>query len=262
MSTIRGVKDRRFKFVQLLNSMFEDQSLSLKAKGFIGYCLTKPSDWKFHVSHLCTALKEGERAIYSTLEECERLGYAIRYQTRKDNGDFGEWETLISDSKEEIAALKEDLKKDPGFQKMFTLRRFADARVADAQNAPPSNTDDIKILEEQQQQAAPPIAAVDKPIVSESIEYTTPSGLSKKISESEIYAHFVRKKFNTETIQKAIQKVKNKFEPIGNILKLLEIICEAIEREPRGKSLNEKYIPSHNVPLCTAKGVSGSLYTW
>lgn len=77
MATIRGVKDRRFKFVQLLNSMFEDENLSLGAKGFIGYCLTKTNDWVFHIDHLVSVLKEGEKAIYSIINECIDQGYAI-----------------------------------------------------------------------------------------------------------------------------------------------------------------------------------------
>ncbi len=98
MSIIRGVKDRRFKFVQLLNSMFEDPDLSLKAKGFIGYCLTKPSDWVFHVSHLCSVLKEGEKAIYSVISECIKNGYAYRFQDRSVTGQTGSMQIFVSDS--------------------------------------------------------------------------------------------------------------------------------------------------------------------
>lgn len=140
MCAIRGVKDRRFKFVQLLNSMFEDQNISLKAKGFIGFCLTNKEDWDFHISHLAKKLKEGERAIYSTIDELEEWGYAIRYQPHKKNGEFGTWETIVSDSKDEIALIKEELKDDPDFQKSFTDRRFAHAQAADAQSVPHNNT--------------------------------------------------------------------------------------------------------------------------
>lgn len=139
MSTIRGVKDRRFKFVQILNSMFEDPDLSLKAKGFIGYCLTKTEDWKFHVNHLCTVLKEREKAIYSTIDECISQGYAYRYQTRKENGEFGEWETIISDSKEEIIQITLEIKKS------FTLPQKGDADKGDPDSAPLSNNNNIAI---------------------------------------------------------------------------------------------------------------------
>ena len=161
MSVLRGIRDRRFKFTQVLNSMLEDEKISLKAKGFITYCLSKPDAWKFYISHLSSKLKEGEKAIYSTIDECIENGYAIRYQGRKENGgDFASWETIISDSKEEISLLKEELKNDPDFQKMFALRRFGDAQDAHPQNGPPSNTNGLDIHKEQQQQkaAAPPAA--------------------------------------------------------------------------------------------------------
>jgi hypothetical protein len=151
MSVIRGVKDRRFKFVQLLNDMFDDSNISLKAKGFIGHCLTKPSDWKFYVKQLCSNLKEGERAIYSVINECIDNGYAYRFQPRTENGDFLPWETVVSDSKYEIEQIKKEIESSPGFKKCLAHRRFADAQTADAQNVPPTNTCSLEIRKEQQQ---------------------------------------------------------------------------------------------------------------
>jgi hypothetical protein len=153
MSNIRGVKDRRFKFVQLLNSMFEDQDLSLKAKGFIGYCLTKPSDWNFNMTHLCSVLKEGEKAIYAVINECIEHGYAYRYQSHADNGDFLPWQTVVSDSKHEIQEIRREIEKS------LTLRGFGDAQTADAQNVPISNTELSNTEEKQQQGAEAPAAA-------------------------------------------------------------------------------------------------------
>src|SRR3954469_23524169 len=113
MSSIRGVRDRRFKFVQLLNCMFEDPNIGLKAKGFIGFCLTKKDDWKFHISYLCSVLKEGEDAIYSTINECIDHGYAYRYRTRDSKGKLGPVEFVISDSKVEILEVIKEIQSDP-----------------------------------------------------------------------------------------------------------------------------------------------------
>jgi len=153
MSIVRGVKDRRFKFVQLLNCMFEDQNLSLKAKGFIGYCLTKPPEWKFHVNHLCAVLKEGEKAIYSVIKECIEHGYAYRYQSRNSNGDFLPVEIIVSDSKEEIAEIKKEIESDATFKKFLPLPPFGDAIDSGAEEVSSSNTN-ISNTQEQQQQAA------------------------------------------------------------------------------------------------------------
>src|ERR1700677_2762578 len=122
MSTIRGVKDRRFKFVQLLNDMFEDNQLSLKAKGFIGYCLTKPEDWEFHVSHLCSVLKEGEDCIHATIRECIARGYAYRYRPRSPNGHLLNMVTIVSDSKFEIERTRKEHAECPSFKNSLPQR--------------------------------------------------------------------------------------------------------------------------------------------
>jgi|GEM_PF-1403507 hypothetical protein len=133
MSVIRAIKDSLNPFVQINKKVFDDPNLSLKAKGLIGFCLSKPDHWVFRINHLEKVLKEKEKALYSTLNECINQGYALRFQHRQKNGDFGLWETIVSDSKEEIQRLIKTLEKDPGFQKMFTLRRFGDPLNGDPQ---------------------------------------------------------------------------------------------------------------------------------
>jgi hypothetical protein len=111
MSVIRSQKNRENPFVQLDKRMFEDKNLSLKAKGFIGYCLSKPDHWKFHVSHLSTVLMEKKDAIYNSINECVEQGYCIKYQPRRKDGKMSIVEYIISDSKEEISRIKEELKE-------------------------------------------------------------------------------------------------------------------------------------------------------
>lgn len=177
MSTVRGVKDRRFKFVQLLNSMFEDPNISLKAKGFIGFCLTKKDDWNFHVSHLCSVLKEGETAIYSIITECIENGYAYRYQARGKDGRLLPGEFIISDSKTEIKTLKEEFESTEEFKKCLPKRENTDAVAPHHENrgtdfpgknggAIYSNTNNSNIREQQQQQPSLPAAAFSKPIAN------------------------------------------------------------------------------------------------
>lgn len=123
MSIIRGVKDRKFNSVQLLNSMFEDKNISLKAKGFIGYCLTKKEDWNFHIPHLCNVLKEGRDAIYSIIKECIDNGYAYRYRTRDEKGQLTIVEYLVSISKEEVQELKNKIDSINEFNKTLLRRK-------------------------------------------------------------------------------------------------------------------------------------------
>lgn len=116
MTIIRAVKDRTNPYVQINKKVFEDEKLSLKAKGFIGFCLCKPDHWVFHVAHLATVLVEKETAIYSTINECIEKGYAVRFIRKNSQGAFTKWETIISDSKEEILRIKQEIILDPNLR--------------------------------------------------------------------------------------------------------------------------------------------------
>ncbi len=254
MSAIRGVKDRRFKFVQLLNSMFEDKNLSLRAKGFIGYCLTKPEEWVFHIKHLVSNLKEGEDAIYSTIAECESQGYAFRYQTRNKDGTVGKFETVVSDSKEEIALIKEEFDQNPDFNKFLPHRAFPDAVVPDAVVPPHSNNIKEEILEKQQQQQEKHENAA---AAFEKIEFNNIKGEKEHVTESEIFQHFLRLPYSTDLVQESIIQLKKTKDPIGNVFKFLESIClrldskskNAIKSEPKKSAVDN--IPKDNSPGIT-----------
>lgn len=59
-----------------------DERLSWKAKGLLGYLLSKPSNWRVYVSDLVKRSKDGKDAVYSALRELEAAGYIERRQTR------------------------------------------------------------------------------------------------------------------------------------------------------------------------------------
>lgn len=253
MSTIRGVKDRRFKFVQLLNSMFEDQNLSLKAKGFIGYCLTKPSDWKFHIQHLCSVLKEGEKAVYSVINECIEHGYAFRYQPRTEAGEFLPWETVVSDSKHEIEEIKSEI------QKILPLACFGDADNRVAEKDPPSNTNNIPIQDKKNNDDDDARETADlKSIVEqeksipEVITYKSASGVEKSVSKNEIFRRFTKHPFKTQTLVDAIKRLIERKDLIGDVFRYLETICSQIESNDRPIAKPErkqKQIAADSIPM-------------
>lgn len=121
MAVIRSLKDRHNPYVQINKNVFDDPHISLKAKGFIGYCLCKPDHWIFHVEQLCSVLKEKETSIYNTIKECIDHGYAIRWRKRHSSGVFEPWQTIISDSKEEILRIKNELNTDRTIQSSFAV---------------------------------------------------------------------------------------------------------------------------------------------
>jgi hypothetical protein len=59
-----------------------DERLSWKAKGLLGYLLSKPSNWRVYVSDLVRRSKDGKDAVYSALRELEAAGYIERRQLR------------------------------------------------------------------------------------------------------------------------------------------------------------------------------------
>lgn len=59
-----------------------DERLSWKAKGLLGYLLSKPSNWRVYVSDLVKRSKDGKDAVYSALKELETTGYIERRQLR------------------------------------------------------------------------------------------------------------------------------------------------------------------------------------
>src|ERR1700677_3554077 len=92
MSTIRGLRDTRFKYVTLMRAMFEDSNLSLQAKGLIGFFMAEDKEQEekdltsVSLSHI-----EDKDSINDTINECIENGYAWL----SNHGEL-----LISSSKE------------------------------------------------------------------------------------------------------------------------------------------------------------------
>ena len=99
-------KDKEHPYVMLNKTFLDDQNLSLSAKGLLAYCMTKPDDWHFMISHLETVLKEGKFAISSAFHELEEFGYCIKFQSN-ESGKFGKVERILF----ETPQTKQELKK-------------------------------------------------------------------------------------------------------------------------------------------------------
>lgn len=105
MSIIKVLR-RENPFVQIDKSVFEDNTISWKAKGILGYLLTKPNDWKIYVDdiakHAPMVEKEGKQiskkgsgvsAVYEALKELRAAGYARLTVTRENGVITGkQWE--------------------------------------------------------------------------------------------------------------------------------------------------------------------------
>lgn len=91
---VRTSKDKDHPYVMLNKMFLEDHNLSLKAKGLLAYCMSKPDGWQFHVNEMTKVLKEGRDSINSAFRELIKYGYCIRKQERL-NGQFDKGEYIL-----------------------------------------------------------------------------------------------------------------------------------------------------------------------
>lgn len=68
--------------------IFEDKTISLKAKGLLAEMLSFPDEWEYSISGLIQINKESESAITSAIKELEKAGYLIRAEVRDERGRF------------------------------------------------------------------------------------------------------------------------------------------------------------------------------
>lgn len=79
--------------------------------------------------------------------------------------------------------------------------------------------------------------------IGENIWFRKTNGQMKKITQSEIYRHFLKLPFSTETLNEAIERFKGIINPINNALKYIESICVTIDKEKENKPSKAKKTP-------------------
>lgn len=98
MATIRV--EKRKDYTVLSNACFDDERLSLKAVGLLGFMLRLPDDWNFTLEWLAGKHKDGLASIRSAMEELEAAGYVTRGQSRQ-GGKFSKNEYIVRESPED-----------------------------------------------------------------------------------------------------------------------------------------------------------------
>lgn len=84
----RRAKDRDNPYAMIDRAIFEDEALSWKAKGLLGYLLSRPDDWVTRMSDLKKRSKDGIDGTRSAVCELESAGYLKRYRERDEQGQF------------------------------------------------------------------------------------------------------------------------------------------------------------------------------
>ena len=84
-SIIRTVKNAENPFVMIDRRIFENDGLSLKAKGLLGYLLSRPDNWAICMADLVKRTKDGKASVRSAIEELENCSYVTKVQLRDGN---------------------------------------------------------------------------------------------------------------------------------------------------------------------------------
>jgi len=98
ITIIRSEHNRDNPYVIMDKRIFENKAMSWKAKGMLGYFLSRPDNWKIILADLVKRSTDGMHAIRSTLHELEECGY-LKQERRhsKETGQF-EWLYVVYES--------------------------------------------------------------------------------------------------------------------------------------------------------------------
>ena len=81
----RVSKNKENPYVMIDKYFFANPNLSAKAKGILGYLLSKPNNWTTILTDIVKHMKDGEKSIRSGIKELIEHKYLQRFQVRKDN---------------------------------------------------------------------------------------------------------------------------------------------------------------------------------
>ncbi len=92
---IRVEKNRQNPYVIIRNSVFEDPRISWKAKGLMGYFLSRPNDWQIRVTDLIQRSTDGRDSVYAIIRELKATGYVKEVIRRDAHGHIRGREYLV-----------------------------------------------------------------------------------------------------------------------------------------------------------------------
>jgi predicted transcriptional regulator len=80
------------RYAALPNALFEDDGLTVEAKGTLGYLLSRPPNWHVSLRQVGKKLNIGKDRLQRIFGELIQAGYASREQPRRRGGAFGRFE--------------------------------------------------------------------------------------------------------------------------------------------------------------------------
>lgn len=89
------------RFAALPNAIWEDDSLSIEAKGVLGYLLSRPPNWHVRLQQVGKKLGLGKDRLQRIFRELITAGYVTREQPRVASGAFDRFEYIVRDEAED-----------------------------------------------------------------------------------------------------------------------------------------------------------------
>ena len=94
---IRSVNSSKYNFTPISNSLIQNQTLSLEARGLVIFILSLPETWVIYKGQVQTALNMNKTKFNRVWKECIDAGYIQVIKERVDNGRFN-YHYVITDS--------------------------------------------------------------------------------------------------------------------------------------------------------------------
>jgi len=251
--TVFRVKHQK-NYTVINNFICTDNRLSWKAKGIWLYAFYRPDDWIFHMSDLMNQSTDGRESVRSGLKELEEYGYLHREQCKDINGKYDHAEWSFYETPQELKKLVPQTGNtftEKSTTENHPLLSTEEKLSTEAVSTSLLHKDVIQQQQEGAKPPAPPAAEEREDVEKLGINYISPGGRKMFISESDIFSSFLKSGYQTSTIKKAIIRIQNKDEPIGNVIKLIDIICKEIENIDK---LDDKKIKkTHYSPTSVGK---------
>lgn len=147
-------------YVVITKTIFEDDAISWRAKGMMGYLLSRPDDWTIIIGDLVKRAPEGRGVVRSTLRELEQHGYLLKHTLRDEHGRWAGTEMIVLEHpapleqrtyREKATAAQTPQTDSPHTEKPHTVDPHAE-------NCPLLSTDGLLSTDLTEKEEEPPLA--------------------------------------------------------------------------------------------------------
>ena len=91
----RVEKNAENPYVMIDKNVFEDTSLSFKAKGILGYLLSRPNDWTLIIADIQKRSTDGKDSVKNGIDELIERGYIVKTEQPRQAGKFATCEYVV-----------------------------------------------------------------------------------------------------------------------------------------------------------------------